>query len=120
MWLLHDKCHGIGSGRQGCLGADLEDLGDARVGDARKLVREIKEPVDFLFIDCNYSNYKPCLAGIEDRLTEITQTMQKDGGEGSEAMLGEITALAAELEAGAAASLYRHRRRPPPGSVRAR
>ena len=50
--------------------AGLEDVVDARVGDARKLVREIKEPVDFLFIDCNYSNYHPCLAGIEDRLTD--------------------------------------------------
>lgn len=49
--------------------AGLDDVVDARVGDARKLVREIKEPVDFLFLDCNYSNYHPCLTGIEDRLT---------------------------------------------------
>ena len=50
--------------------AGLGDVVDARVGDARKVVREIKEPVDFLFIDCNYSNYHPCLAGIEDQLTD--------------------------------------------------
>ncbi len=50
--------------------AGLEEVVDARVGDARKLVREIKEPVDFLFIDCNYANYHPCLAGIEDQLTD--------------------------------------------------
>jgi predicted O-methyltransferase YrrM len=50
--------------------AGLEDIVDARVGDARKVVREIKEPVDFLFIDCNYSNYQPCLLGIEDQLTD--------------------------------------------------
>lgn len=50
--------------------AGLEDIVDARVGDARKVVREIKEPVDFLFIDCNYSNYQPCLTGIEDQLTD--------------------------------------------------
>ena len=50
--------------------AGLEEVVDPRVGDARKLVREIKEPVDFLFIDCNYANYHPCLAGIEGQLTD--------------------------------------------------
>ena len=49
----------------------------------------------------------PQIRRIEDRLTEITQTMRGNAEDGSEAMLGEITALAAELEAGAAASLYR-------------
>jgi len=29
----------------------------------------VKEPVDFLFIDCGARNYWPCLEGIKDRLT---------------------------------------------------
>ena len=37
-------------------------------GDGRKLVREIEEPVDFVFIDCNFANYGPCFAGIKDKL----------------------------------------------------
>lgn len=48
--------------------AGLADIVEVRVGDARQLVREIKQPVDFLFIDCNFSNYGPCFAGIEDQL----------------------------------------------------
>ena len=48
--------------------AGLADFVDVRVGDARKLTHKIKESVDFLFIDCNYSNYHPCFQGIENRL----------------------------------------------------
>jgi predicted O-methyltransferase YrrM len=53
--------------------AGLEDIVDARVGDARKLVREIEEPVDFLFIDCNYSNYQPCLLGMAGSLSSCSR-----------------------------------------------
>lgn len=48
--------------------AGLEKFVEVRIGDARELVKEIKEPVDFLFIDCGYQNYYPCLMGIRDRL----------------------------------------------------
>ncbi len=49
----------------------------------------------------------PQMRKIEDGLTEITQRMRREAKSESDQMLGEITALAAELEAGAAASLYR-------------
>lgn len=48
--------------------AGLADLIDVRVGDARKLVEQIEGPIDFVFIDCNASNYYPCFAGIEKKL----------------------------------------------------
>ena len=56
------------------------------MGDARKLVREIKEPVDFLFIDCNYANYYPCLVGIEDELTDGAVIVADNVGIGAAGM----------------------------------
>ncbi len=41
---------------------------EPRVGDACEAVRGLREPVDFLFLDSNYSNYYPCLVGIEAQL----------------------------------------------------
>ncbi|MGI6416104.1 MAG: class I SAM-dependent methyltransferase [Thermoguttaceae bacterium] len=66
--------------------AGLEDVVDARVGDARKLVREIQQPVDFLFIDCDYPNYYPCLAGIEDRLADGAVVVADNAGLGAAGM----------------------------------
>jgi predicted O-methyltransferase YrrM len=48
--------------------AGLSDFIESRVGDARQTVRALHGPVDFLFLDCNYSNYYPCFAGIEAQL----------------------------------------------------
>jgi uncharacterized membrane-anchored protein len=44
---------------------------------------------------------------MEDRLVEITRQMKGADGRDNRALLGELTELAAELEADAAASLYR-------------
>ncbi len=49
----------------------------------------------------------PEIRQIEDGLTEITKRMRADARDDSDELLGEITKLAAELEASAAASLYR-------------
>ena len=48
--------------------AGLADIVTVKVGDARRLVKEIKEPVDFLFVDCGYPNYYPILTAIEKQL----------------------------------------------------
>ena len=40
-----------------------------KVGDARKVVKEIKGPIDFVFIDCGYSNYYACLKGLQKELS---------------------------------------------------
>ena len=66
--------------------AGLADVVEVRVGDARKLVGEIKQPVDFLFIDCNFSNYGPCFAGVEDRLDPGAVVVADNVGVGALAM----------------------------------
>jgi predicted O-methyltransferase YrrM len=50
--------------------AGLADSVEVKIGDARQLVKEVKGPVDFLFLDCNYGNYLPCLLHIEDKLAK--------------------------------------------------
>jgi uncharacterized membrane-anchored protein len=49
----------------------------------------------------------PEIRRIEDGLTAVTQTMKSGAGSGADAALGELTKLAADLEANAALSLYR-------------
>jgi len=66
--------------------AGLADVVEVRVGDARKLVREIDGPVDFLFIDCNFSNYGPCFAGIEDKLEVGALVVADNVGVGASSM----------------------------------
>lgn len=66
--------------------AGLEHVVDARVGDASELVRQVKEPVDFLFIDCGYANYYPCLKGIENRLTDGAIVVADNVGMGAAGM----------------------------------
>ncbi len=66
--------------------AGLADVIEVRVGDARKLVREIKQRVDFLFIDCNFSNYGPCFAGIEHQLEDGAVVVADNVGIGASSM----------------------------------
>ena len=49
----------------------------------------------------------PEMRRIEDSLTRITQAMKTGARENADGLLADITVLAAELEAGAALSLYR-------------
>lgn len=49
----------------------------------------------------------PEIRTIEERFTAITQRMKSNARENADAMLAEITLLAAELEANAASALYR-------------
>jgi len=48
--------------------AGLEKFITVKVGDAREVVKEIKGPIDFVFIDCGYSNYLPCLKGLQKEI----------------------------------------------------
>ena len=49
--------------------AGLQKFVTVKVGDARKVVKQITGPIDFVFLDCGYSNYYPCLAGLEKKLS---------------------------------------------------
>jgi len=66
--------------------AGLAKIVEVRVGDARELVKEIKGPVDFLFIDCNFANYYPCFVGIEDKLADGALVVADNVGVGETTM----------------------------------
>ena len=59
---------------------------EVRTGDARELVREIEEEVDFLFLDCNYANYHPCFTGLEGRLRDGALVVADNAGLGAVGM----------------------------------
>jgi predicted O-methyltransferase YrrM len=48
--------------------AGLEEYVTVKVGDARKVVKGIEGPIDFVLLDCGYSNYLACLEGMQARL----------------------------------------------------
>lgn len=66
--------------------AGLADYVDVRVGDAREVVKRIDGPVDFVFIDCGYSNYLPCLTGLEDELSDGAIVVADNVGIGASGM----------------------------------
>ena len=49
--------------------AGLDEYITVKVGDARKVVKKIKGPIDFVFIDCGAPNYYPCLKGLQAELS---------------------------------------------------
>ncbi len=49
--------------------AGLADLVDSRIGDAAEVLKDIQDPVDFLFLDNNKDGYFACFQSIESRLT---------------------------------------------------
>jgi predicted O-methyltransferase YrrM len=50
--------------------AGLADVAVFKVGDAKQAVKTLQGPIDFLFIDCGYSNYLPCLTELLDELSD--------------------------------------------------
>jgi len=48
--------------------AGLEKLVTVKVGDAKKVAKGLGGPIDFLFVDCGYSNYYPILLSLESKL----------------------------------------------------
>jgi len=50
--------------------AGLEKLVTVKVGDARQVIKTLKGPIDFVFIDCGYANYYPCFVGLEKKLAD--------------------------------------------------
>ena len=48
--------------------AGLADYVTVKAGDAREVVKTLEGPIDFLFLDCGYSNYHPCFVALEKKL----------------------------------------------------
>jgi len=66
--------------------AGLADYVTIKVGDARKLVKEIQGPIDFVFLDCHPPNYYPCFLGLEDRLRPGAVVVADNAGYGARGM----------------------------------
>jgi len=66
--------------------AGLQDYVEVRTGDARQVVKQIPGPIDFVFIDCGYSNYLPCLAGLEEKLSPAAVIVADNVGIGAAGM----------------------------------
>ena len=66
--------------------AGLADYVTVKVGDARKVVKEIEGPIDFAFIDCHPPNYYPCFLGLEDRLRPGAVVVADNAGYGASGM----------------------------------
>jgi len=66
--------------------AGLADYVTIKVGDARKIVKGIKGPIDFVFLDCHPPNYYPCFLGLEDRLRPGAVVVADNAGYGARGM----------------------------------
>ena len=66
--------------------AGFGDLVDSRVGDAIEVLQTIGDPVDFLLLDNNFSNYFPCFQAIEPRLVNGATIVADNVGIGADSM----------------------------------
>jgi uncharacterized membrane-anchored protein len=83
-------------------------LGPARAGALTQRLIEIETYRTLALLGLPEAHrLGPGIRRIEDEMAAITAEMRDDKGRDSEHLLAELIALAADLEAGAAASLYR-------------
>lgn len=66
--------------------AGFGDLVDSRIGNAIDVLLTITDPVDFLLLDNNFSNYFPCFQAIEPRLVEEATVVADNVGIGADSM----------------------------------
>ncbi len=66
--------------------AGLLDVVTIKVGDARKVVKKLDGPIDFLFVDCGYANYYPILLDLEKKLSGGALVVADNVGVGARAM----------------------------------
>ncbi len=78
--------------------ANVADLIDSRIGDATEVLKTIGEPVDFLLLDNNYSNYFPCFQAIESRLTDGATVVADNVGIGAAGMADYLSHVRSHYE----------------------
>ncbi len=66
--------------------AGLDKIITVRQGDAREVVKKLEGPIDFLFIDCGYSNYHPILTTLEGKLSDKATVVADNVGIGARGM----------------------------------
>ncbi|MGL4489596.1 MAG: DUF3422 family protein [Rhizobiaceae bacterium] len=83
-------------------------LSPVRTGAIGQMLIEVETYRTFAMLGLPLAqSLSPRIRRIEDRMAALTQEMRDDEGRESERLLAELSALAAELEADAASSLYR-------------
>ncbi len=55
-------------------------------GDARELIKEVKDPIDLLFLDGGFENYYPCFMNCRDRLRDGALLVADNAGIGATQM----------------------------------
>ena len=78
--------------------ANVNDLIDSRIGDATEVLKTIREPVDFLLLDNNYSNYFPCFRAIESQLTDGATAVADNVGIGAAGMADYLNHVRSHYE----------------------
>ena len=78
--------------------ANVDDLIDSRIGDATEVLQTIHEPVDFLLLDNNYSNYFPCFRAIEPQLTDGATVVADNVGIGAAGMADYLNHVRSHYE----------------------
>ena len=78
--------------------ANVDDLIDSQTGDATEVLKTIHEPVDFLLLDNNYSNYFPCFRAIESRLTDGATVVADNVGIGAAGMADYLNHVRSHYE----------------------
>jgi predicted O-methyltransferase YrrM len=78
--------------------ANVKDLIDSRIGDAAEVLETIREPVDFLLLDNNYSNYFPCFRAIESQLTDRATVVADNVGIGAAGMADYLNHVRSHYE----------------------
>jgi predicted O-methyltransferase YrrM len=66
--------------------AGVADLITQYQGDARELIKEIKGPIDLLFLDGGFANYYPCFLNCRDRLRDGALLVADNAGKGAAEM----------------------------------
>jgi predicted O-methyltransferase YrrM len=78
--------------------AGLADYVTVRVGDARKLVKELKGPIDLVLLDCLPQNYYACFIGLEDRLEDGAIVVADNAGYGARGMANYLKHVRAKYK----------------------
>ena len=78
--------------------AKVKDLIDSRIGDATEVLTTIHEPVDFLLLDNNYSNYFPWFRAIESQLTNGATVVADNVGIGAAGMADYLNHVRSHYE----------------------
>ena len=78
--------------------ANVNDLIDSQIGDATEVLKTIHEPVNFLLLDNNYSNYFPCFRAIESQLTDGATVVADNVGIGASGMADYLNHVRSHYE----------------------